>query len=128
MDHGDLRPWLECDARTGCKAFLHFNCGHFAGRAGELGEDGSVVARAAAEVQNQIAGANPEQIEVDGPEARLAVVEVLHPIEHDESVAVHVRRIGILGEPARAAALNRPWTRAHEAFARHGCEGGEDRG
>src|SRR5208283_1296066 len=43
-------------------------------------------------------------------------------------VAVHVGRVGVLSEPARAAALNHPRARPHEALARHGREGGEDGG
>jgi hypothetical protein len=46
VEHGDLPPGLECDARACRKTFLNFNSGDFAGRTGELGEDGGVVARA----------------------------------------------------------------------------------
>jgi hypothetical protein len=67
MDRGDLRPWLECGARAGRKAFLNFNRGDPAGRPGEFGEDGGVVACAAAEVENAIAGANLELVEMDSP-------------------------------------------------------------
>ena len=31
VDHGDLRPGCECSARTGCKAFVDFDGGDFAG-------------------------------------------------------------------------------------------------
>src|SRR5208337_2252029 len=64
---------------------------------------------------------------MNGPEAGLAVIQALRFVEHDERVAVHVRGVGVLGEPTGAARLNRPGTRPHEALARHGCESGEDR-
>ena len=51
MDRCHLRPGLERDARAGRQAFVDFDRDDFAGRAGELGEDGGVIAGAAAEMQ-----------------------------------------------------------------------------
>lgn len=126
VEHGYLRPGFERGARTGREAFFDVDCGDFARRAGEFGEDGRVVTGAAAEMKNAIAGLNAEQVEMNGPQAGLAVVQMLGFVEHDERVAVNVGGVGVGGEAIAAAALNYPGAGPHEAFARHGCEGGED--
>ena len=63
---------------------------------------------------------------MNGPEAGLAVVQALGLVEHDERVAIDVAGIGVLSEPAGAAALNDPWAGPDKALARHGCEGGKN--
>lgn len=126
MEHGDLRPGLKCGTRAGCEAFLNFDCDNFAIQAGKLGEDCSVIAGSAAEVKNAIAGANPEQVEVNGPEAGLAVIQALRFVEYDEGVAVHMCRVSVLSKPLISIALNHPWTGPYEALAGHACEGCED--
>ena len=77
VSDGDLRPGLKRDARTGGERFVDFDGDDFSMRAGELGKNGGVIAGAAAEMKNVIAGMNVEQAKVEGPQAGLAVVQEL---------------------------------------------------
>ena len=98
MNDGDLRPGLERDARAGRERFVDFDGDDAAVRAGELGEDGGVIAGAAAEMKNAIAGVNVEQAEMKGPQAGLAVVQALGRVENDQRIAIDVAGIGALSE------------------------------
>ena len=126
MDDGDLRPWLECDARTGGEAFIDFYGGDSAGGAGELGEDRGIVAGSGTEMENPVASPHAEDVEMNGPEAGLAVVEVFGLVENDEGVAIEASRIAIFSEPGCAATLDDPRTGAYETLARNVGEGSVD--
>ena len=123
-----LWPGLKRDARTGGERWVDFDGDDISLRAGELGEDGGVIARAAAEMKDAIAGADVEQAEVKGPQAGLAVVQALGRVEHNECILIDVLGIGAFSEPLRAAGLNHPRTGANETFAGHGGEGAENGG
>ncbi len=128
VGHCDLRPGLERNAGTGGEAFVDFDGDDFSVRAGELGEDGGVIARAATKMKDAIAGADVEQDEMKCPEAGLTVVQAFGRIEDDEGIAIDVLRIGALSEPLGATGLNHPRTGANETLAGHGGEGAENGG
>src|ERR1700690_4174411 len=86
MSNGDLWPGLERDARTGGEAFVDFDGDDISLRAGELGENGGVIARAATEMKDVVARLDVEQAEVRGPKAGLAVIQALGRVEHDEGI------------------------------------------
>ena len=126
VEHRNLRPWLERFARASCEARLDLDSGDFAGGTCELSEKGRVVASAASEVEDLVAGLNAERFEVNSPQAGLTVVEVLRFIEHNKSIAVDPHGVRIGSYVAFAIALNDPWSWPHEALPRNGGECGED--
>jgi hypothetical protein len=128
MDDGDLRPGLERDARTGGEAFVDFDGDDISPRAGKLGENGGVIARAATEMKDVVAGVDVEQAEVRGPKAGLAVIQALGRVEHDEGILIDVSGLVAFSEVLCAAGLNHPRTEANETFAGHGGEGAENSG
>ena len=67
MDDGDLGPRLERDAGTGRESLVDFDGDDVALRAVKLGEDRRVIAGAATEMKNVVAGMNVEQAQDERP-------------------------------------------------------------
>ena len=120
MSNCDLRPGLERDARAGSECRVDFDGDDFSLRAGELGKDGGVIAGAATQVKNVVAGSDVEQAEVKCPEAGLTIVQMFGRVEHDERIAIDIARIGAFSKVLRAAGLNHPRTGTNKTLAGHG--------
>jgi hypothetical protein len=88
MEHRDLWPRLERKASAGRKTVFNFNRCNFAVGAGELSQDGRVVAGAASEVENLFSGLNAKRFQVNCPETGLTIVEVLRFVENNECIVV----------------------------------------
>jgi len=125
VNEGDLRPWLKRDARASRECFVDFDGDDAAMRAGKLGEDGRVIACAAAEMNDAITGVDVEQAEMKGPQAGLAVVQSLSRIENYQRIAIDVAGIVALGEELCTAGLDHPRTGPDEALARDSGKGGK---
>ena len=77
MNDGDLRPGLERDAGAVREGLVDFDGDDVATRADKLGENGRVIACATTEMKDVVAGMDVKQIQVNCPEARLAIVQAL---------------------------------------------------
>jgi hypothetical protein len=80
-------------------------------------------------MQDGTSGFQVEPVEEIGPEARLAVVEVLLRQQADHNVVVDAARVGVLGRPilvGRRCRADLPGTGAKKTFPRHGREGAHD--
>jgi len=126
MKHDHLRPGLERDAGSIREDLVDFEGDDVATRADKLGENGRVIACATTEMKNVVAGMDVKQVQVNCPEARLAIVETLGRIENDKRVSVEVTRIGAFSEGLCAAGLNHPRSDAGEALAWNGGERSKD--
>ncbi len=124
---GNSRPWRQRNLGAGCKGFVDLDGDDTAAWSGELSEDGRVAACAAAEVKDCIARPHVEQVQMECPKARLAVIDVPRGVENNESVLIDAHRIGALSERASLGVLNQPWTRTDKALARNRGEGGQNR-
>src|SRR3954463_6146506 len=84
-------------------------------RTGEPGEQGGVVAGARSDVDGRLAGVYGEGREAGGVQGRLAVVDLLLPLDGDREVLVQERRIVVGRLDVARAGEDVPWPRAHEA-------------
>ena len=120
LPDGDPRPGRERGSRARRERVIHLDCGHVTGRTGELGDERTVVARPASDVQRAIARTNPEVVEPRRDQSRLAVVEIPGCVERHRDVLVDVPGIGVRGR-ARGAipfAANEPWARTEKPLTR----------
>ena len=106
MNNGNLGPGLERDARAVCEGFVDFDSDDEAVRAHKLGEDSRVIARAATEMKDVVAGMNVEKTEMNSPKAGLAVVEALGRVENDERIFVEVASVCGFSKGLCAAGLD----------------------
>lgn len=120
VDNGDLRPEFERDAGSSRERCVDFDSDDLSLRAGEFGEYGGVIARAATKMKNMIAGVNVEHAEMKCPEAGLTIVQALGRVKHNECILVDVLGIGAFGEVLCAAGLNHPRAGSNETLAGHG--------
>ena len=118
--HGDLRPGLERDAGAVREGLVDFDGDDVATRADKLGENGRVIACATTEMKDVVAGMDVKQIQVNCPEARLAIVQALGRIEDDKGILVNVARVGAFSEGLCAADLDQPWAGTDEVLAGNG--------
>ena len=128
LNDGDLRPGLERDAGAVREGLVDFDGDDVATRADKLGENGRVIACATTEMKDVVAGMDVKQIQVNCPEARLAIVQALGRIEDDKGILVNVARVGAFSEGLCAADLDQPWAGTDEALAGNGGECGKNGG
>ncbi len=121
-----MRPPLKCVASALSNRFIQFDRRNPSVRGDEFGEDGRVIAGAAAEMHHCLAGPHVQFIEEMGPETGLSVIDALGFIDGDEHVVIDVPRVRILGRPEALPPQNPPRTGTDEVLARHRSERGEE--
>ena len=93
------------------------------------GQDGGVVARADADMNDMVSGSEPELIVDVSPETRLPIIEPAVLVDRDQDIVIEMSRVGISGCPVAISYAHRtqqpPGSGPGEVFARH-CRKGVD--